>query len=150
MCYHWNHFRWPTVKEKEHKLKMFFKIQKTWLSFIPKLCVHPFTLERFKVGSGSIEQVWHSKGLLKCSIYVMCTYVLSRFGHAWLLVTPWTVALQTPLLWNSLGKSTGVGCHALHQVIFLTQGLNLCLLYCRWSLYPLVLLGSLLFICNIN
>ena len=31
--------------------------------------------------------------------------------------------------WNSLGKSTRVGCHALLQGIFLTQGLKLCLLY---------------------
>ena len=30
--------------------------------------------------------------------------VLSR-----LFVTPWTVAHQAPLSWNSLGKSTGVG-----------------------------------------
>ena len=31
--------------------------------------------------------------------------------------------------WDSPGKNTAVGCHALVQVIFLTQGLNLCLLY---------------------
>ena len=34
-------------------------------------------------------------------------------------------------LWNSLGKNTGVGHHALLQGIFLTQGLNLGLLYYR-------------------
>jgi len=27
--------------------------------------------------------------------------------------------------WDSLGKNTGVGCHALLQGIFLTQGWNL-------------------------
>ena len=32
-------------------------------------------------------------------------------------------------LWDSLGKNTGVGCHALLQGIFLTQGSNLQLLY---------------------
>ena len=37
--------------------------------------------------------------------------------------------------WDSLGKNTGVGCHALFQGIFPTQGLNLYLLYCRWILY---------------
>ena len=31
--------------------------------------------------------------------------------------------------WDSLGKNTGVGCHALLQRIFLTQELNLCLSY---------------------
>ena len=30
--------------------------------------------------------------------------------------------------WDSLGKNTGVGCHALLQGIFPTQGLNPCLL----------------------
>ena len=44
---------------------------------------------------------------------------------------PWTVARQAPLLWNSPGKNTGVGCHSLCQGIFRTQGLNPCLLHCR-------------------
>ena len=36
--------------------------------------------------------------------------------------------------WSSLDKNTGVGCHALLQGIFVTQGSNpqfLCLLHCR-------------------
>ena len=33
--------------------------------------------------------------------------------------------------WNSSGKNTGVDCHFLLQGIFLTQGLNMDLLYCR-------------------
>ena len=48
---------------------------------------------------------------------------------------PWTVAPQAPLFmgfskqeWNS---STGMGCHALLQGIFPTQGSNLGLLHCR-------------------
>ena len=43
---------------------------------------------------------------------------------------------------NSPGKNTGVGCHALLQGIFPTQGLNpslLGLLYCRQILYHLSL-----------
>ena len=46
---------------------------------------------------------------------------------------------------DSPGKNTGVGCHALLQRIFPTKGLNqhhLCLLHCRWILYPLTHLGS--------
>ena len=27
--------------------------------------------------------------------------------------TPWTVARQAPLSWDSPGKNTGVGCHAI-------------------------------------
>ena len=40
--------------------------------------------------------------------------------------------------WNFPSKNTGVGCYALLQGIFRTQGLNLCLLcllHCRWILY---------------
>ena len=38
---------------------------------------------------------------------------------------------------DSPGKNTGVGCHALLQGIFPTQGSNLGLLHCRWMLYGL-------------
>ena len=36
---------------------------------------------------------------------------------------------------DSPGKNTGVGCHALLQGIFPTQGLNPGLRHCRWILY---------------
>ena len=39
--------------------------------------------------------------------------------------------------WDSPGKNTGVGCHALLQGIFLTQRSNSGLLHCRWILYCL-------------
>ena len=43
---------------------------------------------------------------------------------------------------NSAGKNTGVGCHALLQGIFPTQGLNPGLLHCMWILYWLSHQGS--------
>ena len=52
----------------------------------------------------------------------------------------WHPGLQpTRLLppWDFQCKDTGVGCHFLLQVIFLTQRLNLGLLLCRQILYPL-------------
>ena len=45
-----------------------------------------------------------------------------------------------PLFIDSPGKNTGVGCHALLQGIFPTQGSNvglLCFLHCRQILYRL-------------
>ena len=39
--------------------------------------------------------------------------------------------------WDSPGKNTGVGCQALLQGIFPTQGSNPGLLHCRWILYQL-------------
>ena len=52
--------------------------------------------------------------------------MLSHFIHVRLVVTVWTARLLCS--WVSLGKNTGVGCRALLQGIFLTQGLNPCLL----------------------
>ena len=48
-----------------------------------------------------------------------------------------TLCNPTVCPWNSLRKNTGVGCHALLQGIFLTQGWNQSLLHCRWILYHL-------------
>ena len=44
--------------------------------------------------------------------------------------------------WDCPGENTGVGCHALLQGIFLTQGSNPGLLHCRWILYRLSHQGS--------
>ena len=68
----------------------------------------------------------------------MYVCVCSCFSCVWLFATLWTAAHQASCLKNSLGKSTRVGCHALLQGIFLTQGWNshlLWCLHCRWVLY---------------
>ena len=75
----------------------------------------------------------------------LCACVLSRFTLVQLFATLRTIAHQTPLSMGVSTKSTGVGCHALLQGIFLTQGSNLrllCLLNCRQILYALRHLGS--------
>ena len=64
--------------------------------------------------------------------------MVSVFSCVWLFVTPWTCSLPGTCPWDSPGKNTGVGCHALLQGIFLSQGLNLrllSLLHCRWILH---------------
>ena len=58
-----------------------------------------------------------------------------------LLATPWAVALQD-CPWDSPGKNTWVGCHALLQGIFPAQGSNPSLLHCRQILYHLSHQGS--------
>ena len=69
----------------------------------------------------------HQKGLL---FKMPC--VLSRFSCVWLFVIPGTVVCQAT--WDSPGKNTRVNCHFLLQGIFLTQGLNLCLLrFLNWQ-----------------
>ena len=59
-----------------------------------------------------------------------------------LFVTPWTIGCLGPLCGDSPGKNTGVGCHALLQGIFPTQGSNPGLLHCRQILYQLSHEGS--------
>ena len=66
-------------------------------------------------------------------------------------VAPSCLALCSPMDYSPSGssvhvmsqaKKTGVGCHFLLQGIFQIQGLNLCILPCRWILHPLSHLES--------
>ena len=59
----------------------------------------------------------------KQKMVYMCA-VLSGFSRVCLFTTLWTVTCQAPLSKGFSGKNTGVGCHALLQGIFLTQGLS--------------------------
>ena len=67
---------------------------------------------------------------------ISCCLLFNDSAVSDTFATPWTVAHQTPLLLDFPGKNTGMGFHFLLQGIFLTQGSNLCLLYCRQILYP--------------
>ena len=53
--------------------------------------------------------------------------MLIQFSRVRLFGTLWTEDHQALCPWNFPGKNTGVGCHALLQGIFPTQGMNLCL-----------------------
>ena len=70
---------------------------------------------------------------------------LSCFSRVWLCATLWTVAPRPLWPWDSPGKNTGAGCHALLQRIFPTQGLNLhllCFLCWQAGYLPLALPGK--------
>ena len=56
--------------------------------------------------------------------------MLTRFNRVRLFLTPWTVAHQIPLSMGLSRQEYGVGCHALLQGVFLSQGLNPSLLQC--------------------
>ena len=69
----------------------------------------------------------------KHTLFTLCAVCCAMhccFSRVWLFVTPWTEPTRLLCPWNSPGKNTGVGCHALFQgvFLFLAQGLNLCLL----------------------
>ena len=76
---------------------------------------------------------FHTHLCLKDQLNPAMCYMLSHFSRVWLFRTLWTVPNQ--LLCP--GKNTGVGCHALLQVIIPTQELNPGLPLCRQILYKL-------------
>ena len=53
------------------------------------------------------------------------SYVLSHFSSVQLLCDPWTTTCRLLCPWDSPRQNTRVGCHALHQGIFRTQGSNM-------------------------
>ena len=73
---------------------------------------------------------------------IMCCAVPSRsvMSDSLLPHGLWPTRILCP--WESPGKNTGVGCHALLQGIFPTQGSNPDLPHCRWILYHLSPQGS--------
>ena len=63
------------------------------------------------------------------------TVVVGGLVAASCLTFLWPHVLQPARLlcpWDSPGKNTWMGCHALLQGVFLTQGSDPCLLHCRW------------------
>ena len=77
---------------------------------------------------------------IKASTVLCCAWSLSCVQC---FVTPWTVAHQAPLFMEiSPGKNIGVGCHALLQGMFPTQGSNPGLSHCSWLFYQLSHEGS--------
>ena len=52
------------------------------------------------------------------SFFWLTACVQSLFPHVWLFATPWTVAHQALLSWDSPDKNTETGCHAILQWIF--------------------------------
>ena len=119
--------------------------------------LHPRFSETWTLGSGPSHpwfnkpfheslrraQVWEALDSLSvsqtvCALCLVIQPCLSLPPHGL-----WPVRLLCPRDFS--GKNTGVGCHSLLQEIFPTQGLNLhllCLLHCRWILYPLSHQGS--------
>ena len=78
------------------------------------------TLHVWVVQVGMIQ--WPKMPYASC----LCLCVLSCFGCAW----PYGLEPARLLCpWGSPDEDTGVGCHALLQGIFLTQGSNPCLLW---------------------
>ena len=72
-------------------------------------------------------------------VFLACKNIYSAGGlvakSCLTLETPWTVAHQAPLSMGLPRQEYRVGCLALLQEIFLTQGLSSALWHCRQILY---------------
>ena len=91
----------------------------------------PATVGSTRSGAGTKERV----GLCCCLVAKSCPTLRPRGLQPARLLCPW----------GSPGKNPGVGCHALLQGVFLTQGSNLRLLHLRHrqaGSSPLTRLGS--------
>ena len=73
---------------------------------------------------------------------IILACVLSYFSCGQLFRPYGSQPIRLLCPWNSPGKNSGVGCHALLQRIFPTQGSNAGLLHRRQILYCLSHLGS--------
>ena len=81
-----------------------------------------------------------SSSSLVCVAHCAVCAVLSLFSHVRFFAILWAVATRLFCSWDSPGKDTGVGWHALLQRIFPTQGSNLhflCLLHWQVGSLPL-------------
>ena len=97
-----------------------------------------------------MEEIWKPKVRTCreghfCCPHLSLLYTVGMLSHVWFwfFVTPWSVPIRLLCPWDFPGKNTGVGCHFLLHRIFLTQGLNLCLLHQQVDSLPLHHLGSL-------
>ena len=96
----------------------------------------------------SVKKYMNSKGFLLLQLQIQRSYsfccVLFLVAQSYLTICD-PIDCSPPgssVHGDSSGKNTGVGCHALLQGIFPTQGSNPGLLHCRWILCHLSHRGS--------
>ena len=115
-----------------------------WNSFVSRvLSVVPFSATWMDLEIVILSEVSQTEKEKYFIILHMCA--CSKLLHLCLTLCNPMICSPPSSSWDSPGKNTGVGCHALLQGIFLTQGSNLCffpLLYWQVGSLPLVLAGK--------
>ena len=86
------------------------------------LLIRPWAEQLYNLQGHYTRKMWVS--LLKKWEKSAFVCMLSCFSRVRLFAALWTVAPQTSLSMGFPRQDTGVGCHALLQGIFTTQGLN--------------------------
>ena len=78
-------------------------------------------------------------------VWVLACVHAKSLSRVWRFAAPWAAARQAPLSIRFSSKDNGVGCHALLQEIFLTQGSDprlLCLLHWQAGSLALIPFGK--------
>ena len=103
-------------------------VQKSYIPwfFFPQFYWNIFDIQYYMFKINDLIYILHEvtiAGLINIH-HLMHACMVSCFSHVWWLQSYglWPARLLCPL--NSPGKNTGLGCHALLQGIFPTQGLN--------------------------
>ena len=115
--------------------------RETFISGARSCCVAPGTGHSLPTCQGSIAWI----DLFSEAVLHNCPTQSESENHSVVSDSQQPHDLQPSRLlhpWNSLDKSTGVGCHVLFQGTFLTQGSNPGLPHCRRILYHLSHQGS--------
>ena len=73
---------------------------------------------------GQLDDTQHESYLNITNVIISIAAAAQLLSCVWLFLALWTVACQAACPWDSPGKNTGVGCLALCQGIFPTQGSN--------------------------
>ena len=109
------------------------------IAYLEVHCIYPYIGGRFPqiLFLNSNNFVWSEN-----TLYMLLCAVASRSVISDSLQPCGLQPTRLLCPWDSPGKNTGVGCHALLQGIFPTQGSNPGLPYCRRVLYQLSHQGS--------
>ena len=81
------------------------------------------------------QQQWVGSKIVQCINYTKQSAAADCFSHVQLCTTLQTKPARLLCPQDFLGKSLGVGCHALLQLFLTHQGSNLDFLYCKQILY---------------
>ena len=123
-----------------HKCAVSYLVENLWIFFLIHLVnLHFFIyLNKQSHKLVTLDMFMKTIYIYVCVCVCVCLQacMLSHFSHVQLFVTLWTEAAKLLYPWDSPGKNTRVGCHALLYEIFPTQGSNSCLLqFLHWILY---------------
>ena len=123
-------------------IKIHSRVQLIWVYFIIcKLCLDkdaksPY-IPHISIHLNSYcRREWLMVNSVNQSLSVSCLIFISHSVMSNSLWPHWLYPARLLCPWNSLGKNTGVGCHALLQGIFPTQGSNPDLLHLQADSLP--------------